>query len=286
VSERAQKVIGVSMLTMGVQFHRDLKAGLEKAAGEAGYALKLSVAEYRVADQAVLVARLTARKLVDAIVLTPCDCATVGIPIEQANRAGIPVFTLDIGNTSNRGKVLSHVASDNLAGGRKAGQLMVEVLGGRGKVVVVVLPGMTSMLDRLRGFKEAIAGAKGIEIVGELPVWADPRKESAALLGQMMRRFQVDGIFCTNDEFAMGAVAAVEAAGKVGQVKIIGYDGTEEVRGEIERGRIHGEVVQHPVEMATLVMRAVQDHFAGRPVPSYIPAEVTVRTSANARATR
>src|SRR5512138_954104 len=117
------------MQTMGVQFHRDLRAGLEKAAAEAGLALELSVAEYRIADQAVQIARLTARKLVDAIVLTPCDSSTVGIPIEQANRAGIPVFTMDIGNTSNRGKVVSHIGSDNLSGGRKAGELMVQALG-------------------------------------------------------------------------------------------------------------------------------------------------------------
>ncbi len=102
MAERTRKVIGVSMLTMGVQFHRDLRAGLERAAAEAGYALKLSVAEYRVAEQAVQVARLAARKQVDAFVLTPCHCETVGIPIEHANRVGIPVFTLDLANKSNR----------------------------------------------------------------------------------------------------------------------------------------------------------------------------------------
>ncbi len=283
--ERVRKV-GVSMLTLDVQFHRDIKAGFEKAAREAGYELALTVAEYRAADQAIQIARFAARKEVEAIVVTPCDSASVGIPIEQANKSRIPVFTLDIANTSGRGKVVSHVASDNLAGGRKAGELMVQALGGRGRVAIVVLPGMNSILERVRGFKEVIAGAPGIEILGELPVWADPRKESAALVGQIMRRFELDGIFCTNDEFSMGAVAALEAAGKLGKVKIIGFDGTEEVRAEIERGRIHGEIVQQPIEMAASCMRAVRDHFAGRPVPPQIPVEVTVRTAANARAGR
>ncbi len=284
--ERAQKVIGVSMLTLGVQFHRELKAGLEKAASDAGYGIRLTNAEYRAAGQAIQVARLAVRRQVDAMVLTPCDCATVGIPIEQANRAGIPVFTVDIAKTGSRGKVVSHIASDNLAGGRKAGELMVQALGGRGKVVIVMLPGMTSMVDRVRGFKESLSVAKGIEIVGEIPVWLDPRKESAAALRQMLGRFAVDGIFCANDEFAMGAVAAVEAAGKLGQVKIVGYDGTEEVRAEIQRGRVYGDIVQHPTDMAKLAIGAVRDHFAGRAVPPFIPAEVSVYTAVAARAAR
>jgi ribose transport system substrate-binding protein len=280
----AQTVIGVSMLTLDVQFHREVKVGLEKAAKDAGYELALTVADLLVAEQAIQIARFAVQKKVAAIVITPCDSASVGIPIEQANRYGVPVFTLDIANTSGRGKVVSHVASDNLAGGRKAGELMIQALDGRGKILVATHPGVTSMADRVRGFKEVVAKAPGIQLVGELPVWMDARKESTALIAQTLRRTTVNGIFGGNDEFALGAVAAVEAAGKTAQVKIIGYDGTEEARAEIRRGRIYGDVVQHPADMAALAVRAVRDHLAGRSVPQFIAAELSVCTGADARA--
>ncbi len=286
MAERAQKVIGVSLLTVQLQFHRDIKAGLEKAAREAGFELALTVAEFRVADQAIQVARFAARKAVDAIVITPCDSSSIGIPIEQANRAGIPVVTVDIANTAGRGTVVTHVASDNLAGGRKAGELMVKALNGRGKVLITTHPGVSSMAERVRGFKEVLAAHDGMQLVGEVPVWNEPRKECAAILGQMLARIGVDGVFGGNDEFAMGAVAAVEAAGKMGKIVIVGYDGTEEVRAEIQRGRVYGDVVQHPMEMAALSIRAIGDHLAGRSLPPFLPAEVTVYTAAEARAGR
>lgn len=286
MAERAQKVVGVSLLTQEIQFHREIKLGLEKAAREAGFALALTVAEFRAADQAIQVARFAARKEVDAIVLTPCDSGSVGIPIEQANRAGIPVVTLDIADTSGRGRVVTHVASDNLAGGRKAAELMVKALNGRGKVLVTTHPGVTSMADRVRGFKEVLAANQGMQLVGEVPVWNEPRKECAAVLGQMLARISVDGVFGGNDEFAMGALAAVEAAGKLGKVVIVGYDGTEEARAEIQRGRIYGDIVQHPAEMAALSIRAIRDHLAGKSLPPFLPAEVTVYTAADARAGR
>jgi ribose transport system substrate-binding protein len=163
---------------------------------------------------------------------------------------------------------------------------MVKALHGQGKVLVVTQPGITSMVDRVRGFKEVLAGNPGMQIVGEIPIWADLRKESAALLEQMLARVSPDGVFCGNDEFAMGAVTAVEASGKVGKVAIVGYDGNEEACAEIRRGRIYGDVVQHPAEIAALSIRAIQDHFAGKSLPPFLPAAVTVYTADEARAGR
>ena len=278
MADRAQKILGVSLLTLDVQFHRDLKDGLEKAAREAGYKLQLSNAEYRVKEQAAQLVRFVAGKEVDAILVTPCDPGLVGIAIEQANRSGIPVFTVDVASTGSRGKVVAHIASDNVAGGRKAGELMVRALGGQGKVAITLQAGLNSMADRVRGFKEVLARTPGLQLAGELPIWTDPRKESNALLRELLGKTAVNGVFCGNDELAMGALAALEATGKLGQVRIVGYDGTEEARAEIRKGRIYGDVVQDAAAMAALAVRTVRDHLAGKPVPAFVPAETSVFT--------
>ena len=282
MAQRDRKIIGVSMLTLDIPFHRELRAGVERAAGQAGLDVVVTDSHCRASDQATHVAAHVAARDVDALLVTPCDPVAVGGAIEQANRAALPVFTVDIASAGGRGKVVTHVGSDNVEGGRMAGKLMVEALGGRGTVLMVMNPGIASMLDRIRGFREVMAASRGVLVIGEIPVFGRPREESATLIGEMLGRAPVNGIFCCNDEFAMGAVAAVEAAHRAGKVTIVGFDGTDEARQAIRAGRIHADVVQQPGRMAELAVGAIRDHLAGEPVPPRIVAELTTYTAADA----
>ncbi len=282
MAQRDRKVIGLSMLTLDIPFHRELRAGVERAARQAGLEVVVTDSHYRASDQATHLAAHVASDDVDALLVTPCDPVAVGAAIDQANRAGLPVFTVDIASAGDRGRVVTHVGSDNVEGGRMAGELMVKALGGRGTVLMVMNPGIASMLDRIRGFREVVGTARGVLVIGEIPVFGQPRQESAALIGEMLGRAQVKGIFCCNDEFAMGAVAAVEAAGRAGQVTIVGFDGTDEARQAIRAGKIHADVVQQPARMAELVVGAIRDHLAGKPVPPRVVAELTTYTAADA----
>ena len=96
-------------------------------------------------------------KHVDAIVLTPYDSQAIGSAIVEANDANIPVFTADIANTSNQGNVVAHVASDNVQGGFEAGKLICQAVGKSGSVAIIDEPEVTSVQDRVKGFK---AGAR------------------------------------------------------------------------------------------------------------------------------
>ncbi len=280
MAQRDRKIIGVSMLTLDIPFHRELRAGVERAARQAGLDVVVDDSHYRASDQATRIGAHVAAGDVDALLVTPCDPAGIGEAIEQANRAGLPVFTVDIGSASQRGRVVAHVGSDNVEGGRMAGRLLVEALGGRGTVLIVMNPGIASMLDRIRGFREVVGASRGILVVGEVPVFGRPREESAARIGERIARAAVKGIFCCNDEVAMGALEAVEAAGRVGEVVIIGFDGTEEARQAIRAGKIRADVVQQPDRMGELAVLAVRDHLAGKAVPSRIEAELTICTAA------
>src|SRR6202035_2651452 len=95
---------------------------------------------------------------VAAIVLTPYDSQAIGSAIVEANKAGIPVFTADIANASKDGKVVAHIASDNVQGGAQAGKLLCAAVGtGAVEIAIIDEPEVTSVQDRVKGFKAAVA---------------------------------------------------------------------------------------------------------------------------------
>lgn len=269
----AKKVIGVSLLTREHQFYRDLESGLKNQAAKYGYELLVVAGEFDSGRQAAQLDDFISKK-VDAIILAPCDSKAVGSSIAEANKANIPVFTVDIANLSTQGKVVCHIASDNTEGGRQAGQLMVKALGGEGKVVVINHPGVTSVLDRVAGFREVLAKYPKMKIIADVPAWGQREKAMAVMEDMLLRVPDVDGVFGINDDSALGAVAAIEGAGKLGKIVVVGYDATPEAKDAIKAGKIYGDAIQYPVKIGTYAMDAIADYFAGKPVPAVIPVEV------------
>lgn len=277
VSPAAPKTIGVSLLTVQHQFYQELRAGLEDAAARHRYKLLVVSAEFDSARQANQVDEFVVQN-VDALVLCPCDSRSVGASIAAANEAGIPVFTADIASTSSLGKVVSHIASDNVQGGREAAKLLVDALGSEGKVAILSHPEVASVSDRVRGFKEQIQQFPSIKLVAELS--AEGKRDRAVRVMEDLLQSHSDlrGVFAINDDSALGALAAVEAAGKLDQVRIVGYDATPEARERISSGAIYGDVIQHPRRIGELTIQAIHDSFAGLSPPSIIPVEVGTYT--------
>ena len=90
------------------------------------------------------------------------------------------------------------------------------------------------------------------------------------------------GVFGINDDSALGALAAIEAAGKLGQISIVGYDATDEAREKIKSGAIYGDVIQHPGKIGELTIQAIHDHFSGKTPPAVVPVEVGTFTKDSA----
>ncbi len=269
----AQKTIGVALLTMQHQFYQELRAGLEDAAKARQYRLLVVSAEFDAARQANQIDEFIVQK-VHAIVVCPCDSRSVGASIVAANQADIPVFTADIANTSPLGNVVAHIASDNVQGGREAAKLLAVVLDGKGKVAVLSHPEVASVSDRVRGFKQQLATYPDIEVVAELS--AEGKRDKAVRVMEDLLQSHPDlrGVFGINDDTALGALAAVESAGKIGRIKIVGYDATPEARAKIAAGAIYGDVIQNPRRIGELTIQAIHDYFTGRPPPPIIPVEV------------
>ena len=268
-----QKTIGVSLLTMQHQFYQELRSGMEEAAKPYSYRLLIVSAEFDPARQANQVDDFITQK-VDAIIVCPCDSRSVGASIAAANQAKIPVFTADIASVSPLGKVVSHVASDNAQGGREAAKLLAKALGGKGKVAILSHPEVASVSDRVTGFKNELAAHTGIEIVAELSAEGKRDKAVRVMEDLLQSHPDLSGVFAINDDTALGALAAIEAAGKVEKIRIVGYDATPEARAKIATKAIYGDVVQNPRKIGELAVQAAHDVFSGKIPAPVIPVEV------------
>lgn len=268
------KTIGVSIQDLQAQFYEDLEAGMKAEAVKYGYAVTFVDANRDAARQQSQVEDFISKK-VDAIVLTPADSKAVGPAIVEANQANIPVFTADIASTANRGVVVSHIASDNVQGGGVAASLMCKALGGKGTVAIIDQPEVTSVQERVRGFKAGIAAkCPAVQIVADQDAGGDRNKAESVAENLLQRLPDLGGIFGINDDSALGALVAVKSASKVGKVKIVGYDASAEARNHIDAGDMVGDPEQHPDLIGKLTVDAIHDYFDGKTPPKRIPVAV------------
>ena len=214
---------------------------------------------------------------VAAIVITPCDPKSIGQAIKKANDAGIPVFTNDTGYNGDDGEVVCHIATDNLQGGRLAGEAMVKLLGEKGgKVLMVHKPDAASCLLRVQGFTEVVAahnakdGTKKIEVVSTLDGRGSREAGCAVTKDAIVADGDLSAIFAINDPSALGARQALEEAGKQDQVTIIGFDGEKAGKQAILEGRILCDPIQFPDQMGRTTIENIMKYFDGDEPPKEI----------------
>jgi ribose transport system substrate-binding protein len=278
------KTIGFSVQNREAQFYQDVEAGMKSEAAKYGYTVTVVDAARDNAKQQSQVEDFISQK-VSAIVLTPYDSQAIGSAIVEANKAGIPVFTADIANASKDGKIVSHVASDNVQGGAQAGKLMCAALpGGVGTVAIIDEPTVTSVQDRVTGFRSALAaGCKGATIVSDIDGGGERARASSVMDDILQAHKDLKGVFGINDDSALGAAKSIEAAGLKGKVAVIGYDATPEARTAIAAGSMYGDAIQHPDQIGSKTIDAIHDYFSGNTPPAKIAVAVGTFTKANAK---
>ena len=264
---QSKGTIGVSLLTLANPFFKVMGDAMKAEAEKGGYQVIITAGEMDPARQKDQVKDFIVKK-VSAIVLCPCDSRSIGTTIQEANKAGIPVFTADIASLDKTATVVSHVATDNYAGGKLAGKAMIDALKGRGNVAIIDHPEVESVMLRTKGFREVVAGARGIKIVADLPGGA--ARDSAYKTAQdiLEKNRDLAGIFCINDPTAYGAIAAIEKAGRQGKIKIISFDGQPEAKQAVKDGKITAEPIQYPDKIGQITVQTIEKYMAGeKPVP-------------------
>lgn len=261
--------IGLSVSTLNNPFFVALKDGAEEQATELDATLTVADAQNDAAKQVSDVEDMI-QKGMDLILINPTDSEAVGAAVQSANDAGIPVITVD--RNAESGDVVAHVASDNVAGGKLAGEYMVELVGEGGKVVELEgIPGASATRDRGQGFNEAIDGK--LDVVAKQSANFDRAQGLTVMENILQDNKDIVAVFAHNDEMALGAVQALNSAG-LNDVKVIGFDATDDAVKAVEDGTMAATVAQKPTEIGKLGVEAAVNHLKGETVEENIPVDL------------
>ncbi len=277
--------IAIVMKTLNHPFFIDMQLGVEYAADSLGVNLIVQAAEREVdvEKQMQIIENLIQRK-VHAICVTPSGSRELVPVIVKANQANIPILTIDtrVDEATLKeahGKVYTYIGSDNFEGGRIAGEYVVEKLSGKGKVAILEgIPGHETGDARLRGFHKAVENVSGIEVVASQTANWERDQGFNVFQNILQSHPGISALFACNDLMALGAVEAIAAAGKTGQIIVVGFDALEDARKAIKENKMHGSVAQHPYEMGKLAIENAVQVLNGETIPDYIPVTIELVT--------
>ena len=220
---------------------------------------------------------------VNGIVLAPLDNHALVRPVEEAKTAGVPTVIIDSALDSN--SIVSFVATDNRKGGVLAADRLGELLGGKGKVILLrYAEGSASTQDREDGFLQEIKQQyPNIELISTDQYAGATRDTAKRASENLLNRFgdEVQGIFCPNESTTAGMLSALQDAGKAGKVSFIGFDTSQSFIDAMRAKQLHGIVVQNPFNMGYLGVRTMVESSLGKPVQKRIDTGVTMITLDN-----
>lgn len=270
-TQAAEQSMALVVSTLNNPFFVTLKEGAEAKAKELGYQMVVLDSQNDPAKELANVEDLAVRK-VSAILVNPTDSAAVGNAIMLANKAGIPVLTLDRG--ANVGEVKAHIASDNIAGGKMAGDFIASKLGKNIDVIQLEgIAGTSAARDRGEGFAQAVK-SNGFKVLASQPADFDRTKGLNVMENLLAAHPDVKAVFAQNDEMALGALRATQAAGK--QVLIVGFDGTDDGKAAVKSGKLGATVAQQPALIGAIGVETADKVLKGESVEKYIPVPLQV----------
>jgi ribose transport system substrate-binding protein len=234
-------------------------------------------------DQQIQVVEGFAAQGASGIVLAPLDNRALARPVEEAKNAGVPTVIIDSALESNA--IVSFVATDNRKGGMLGADRLGELLGGKGKVILLrYAEGSASTEEREAGFLQEIKQKyPNIELISSDQYAGATRDTAKRASENLLNRFgdDVQGIFCPNESTTAGMLSALQDIGKAGKVMFVGFDTSQMFIDAMRAKQLHGIVVQNPFNMGYLGVKTMIDQLQGRPVEKRIDTGVTMITPEN-----
>jgi ribose transport system substrate-binding protein len=219
------------------------------------------------------------RQKVDIILMSPYESDTGDAITELAIEAGIPIFVLDVGGSADYNAL---VISDNKGGGRLAGEYMLKLVGKNANIFEMQgMLGRKLPAARGDGFNE-VMDENGVDIVVRQPADFLRSKGMTVMENVLMTNPDLDGVFCWNDEMAMGAIEAIAAAGKSNQITVIGFDGNQDAVQAVKDGRLAATIAQQPEEFGRMGVQLGLKELNGEPYDKYIPVDCILINKDNA----
>ncbi|CAN2043127.1 ribose transport system substrate-binding protein [Candidatus Magnetomoraceae bacterium gMMP-1] len=267
--ESFDKTIALSISYMKNSFFTSITNGAKRAAELFGVKLAISDADNDDAKQLFDIQKFIQKK-VDLIIINPTNAETVSPAIKFASAAGIKIITVDRKSLMDD-IVISHIASDNIAGGRIAGEFIAEQLGGRGNVLELEgIPGTSVTYKRGMGFNEALKKYPEIKITAREVAYFDYNKAKKTVIRLLKQGLSFDAVFAHNDNMILGAIEAFEKSAKKKSFVSVGFDAIPKALQALSQKRLTATIAQKPESMGWLAVKNAVSTFRGKNLPSVI----------------
>lgn len=281
--------IALVMKTANNPFFIEMQKGAEEAAKRLNVELVVQAAEREVdVEKQMQIVENLIQTRVAALCVTPSGSREIVPAIDKANKANIPVVIVDTrvdakALAESGGRVATFIGSDNYEGGKIAGEFLAKRLGGKGKVAVLEgIPGHETGDSRLRGFRDALKASPGVEIVASQTANWERDQGFNVFQNILQSHPDVQAVFACSDLMALGAVEAIAAAKKTGQIAVVGFDATSEARDAITKGTMDASVAQSPAQMGALAVENAIKLLKGEQVNPEFVVPIKLITKENA----
>ena len=260
--------VGFSVSTLNNPFFVSLSEGAKAEAEKQDVKLVVVDAGDDAAKQTNDIEDLISRN-VSVLIVNPVDSDAVAPAVQNAVSKGIKVISVD--RVVNGVEVDCQIASDNAAGAKMATEYLVELIGEGAKAAELEgVPGASATIDRGAGFHEAADTV--LDVVASQTANFN-RAEGMNVMENILQSCpEVKGVFAHNDEMALGAVEAVSASGK--DIKIIGFDATDDAVAAVKSGKMAATVAQKPELMGETAVQTAMKLINGETVEKSLPVEV------------
>jgi ribose transport system substrate-binding protein len=266
-------------------FWKSVEAGARSAAQEFDVEMvwKGPIKENDRAQQIDIVQQFVSEG-VSGIVLAPLDDQALVRPVQDAMRRKVPVVLIDSGLKAEPGRdYISFCATNNRQGGMMGAERLAEILGNKGKVVLLrYLEGSASTLEREAGFLEAMKQHPDIQVLVDNRfggATAGESQDTAMNLLDQLR--QANGVFCSNESTTFGMLLALRQANLIGKIKFVGFDASPGLLEGLNKGEIDALVVQNPIKIGYEGVKQMVLHLRGQSVPQLVDTGVALVTPQN-----
>lgn len=269
-SNNDTKKIGLIVSTLNNPFFVDLKSGIERKAKKLGYDVVVLDSQNDPAKEVSNMEDISVKN-VDVVLLNPVDSDSAIASVMVANNLDLPVITVD--RASNGGKVVSHVASDNVEGGKMAAKYLVEKLSNKGNIVELEgIAGSSATRDRGAGFDNEVKNSN-LNIITKQSADFDRTKGLSVMENIIQSKGNIDAVFAQNDEMALGALKALQDA-NMNDVLVVGFDATDDAVSSVQKGDMAATIAQQPKLIGETAVDLAHRFLSGEKVEKFAPVDL------------
>lgn len=275
------RTFGVVFQTMNNPFFVELNRGLQEVIEAHGDRLVTLDSRFDSLKQRNDISDLILQGA-SAIFINPVNWEGITGSLIQARDKNVPCIVVDA-PVKDEGLVLCQVASDNVEAGRLAARALAAARR-PAKIVVLHHSVNKACIDRVAGFTEELAKYPDMQIL-DTQEGKGTTEGGRPVMRDLLGRFpELNAVFAINDPSALGAISALESAGRLQDITVVTVDGSPEAVAAIKAGKLLSSSAQFPYEMGKVAAEKVYEHLAGLPVEKDVKIRVELVTRDNADA--